>query len=66
LRVLGAFDFDVVGVLARLSGALAAAGVPLLACSTFDTDYLLVHAPDRDRAADALRRAGIAVELRPQ
>lgn len=64
LRVLGTFEFDVVGVLARLSGALAAAGVPLLACSTFDTDYLLVHAADREHAAAALRARGIAVELR--
>jgi hypothetical protein len=63
LRVVGTFDFEVVGVMSRLSGALAGAGVPLLACSTFDTDYLLVHAPDLDRAADALRASDIEVEL---
>jgi hypothetical protein len=63
LRVLGTFGFEVVGVMARLSGALAAAGVPLLACSTFDTDYLLVHAPDLERAAAALRESDIEVEL---
>lgn len=66
LRVLGTFGFEVVGVMSRLSGALAAGGVPLLACSTFDTDYLLVQASDLGRAAVALRGAGVAVELLPE
>jgi hypothetical protein len=61
--VVGTFDFGVVGVLARLASALAADGVPLMAISTFDTDYLLVHAPDLGRAAAALRGAGVLVEL---
>ena len=61
----GTFDFGVVGVLARLAGALAGAGVPLLACCTFDTDYLLVHEPDLERAAAALRTAGVVVTLQP-
>jgi uncharacterized protein len=66
LRVLGTFGFEVVGVMSRLSGALAAGGVPLLACSTFDTDYLLVQASDLGRAAAALRGTGVAVELSTQ
>jgi hypothetical protein len=66
LRVVGTFDLGVVGVLARLSSALAAAGVPLMAISTFDTDYLLVHAPDLGRAAAALRNAGVSVEMEPE
>jgi uncharacterized protein len=63
LRVAGTFDFGVVGLLARLAGALAAAGVPILAIATFDTDYLLVKAADLERAAAALRDAGVCVEL---
>ena len=41
LRVAGAMDFSVVGVLACLTAPLAEAGVALFALSTFDTDYLL-------------------------
>ena len=63
LRVAGAFDFGVVGLLARLAGTLAAAGVPILAIATFDTDYLLVKAADLERAAAALRASGVDVEL---
>jgi hypothetical protein len=44
--------------MAALSGALAAAGVPLFALSTFDTDHLLVKDDDLARAVHALRDAG--------
>ena len=50
-RVAGPMAFTLVGVLARLTGTLAAAGIPLFAVSTFDTDYVLVKA---DRLSDAL------------
>jgi hypothetical protein len=52
--------FDVVGVLASLAAPLAAAGIPILALSTFETDVLLVR--DLDGAVAALREAGFAVE----
>jgi len=61
LVVDGSLDFALVGILARLSGALASAGVSLFALSTFDTDVLLVRDADLDRSVDALRAAGIAV-----
>ena len=44
------------------SGALAAGGIGLFAVSTFDTDYILVKAPDLPRALAALRAAGAAAE----
>lgn len=50
-RVAGSMPFALVGVLARLTGTLAARGVAVFAVSTFDTDYVLVKA---DRLADAL------------
>jgi hypothetical protein len=59
LRVVGPLAFDAVGVLAALSGALAAAEVPLLVISTFDTDVLLVREAHLDRARRALRAAAI-------
>ncbi len=55
LRVSGTLDFGLVGILSRLAGALADAGVPLFAVSTYDTDILLVKAKDKGRAVEALR-----------
>ena len=54
LRVAGTLDMMSVGVLAGLTGALAAAEVPVLAVSTFDTDILLVKSSHVGRAVEAL------------
>lgn len=58
LKVAGPLDFDAVGILARLSAALAEARVPVFVVSSYDTDYLLVRDAHLGTAADALRRAG--------
>lgn len=42
----------------RLTAPIAKAGISILAFARFDTDYLLVRAPDLDRALAALRAAG--------
>jgi len=47
--------WGVVGFLARVTGALAAARVAVLAASTFDRDHLLVRSADLARARTALR-----------
>lgn len=65
LVVAGPLDVDLVGVLAGLTAALAAAGVSVFALSTFDTDYLLVRARDLERAVAALRQAGRRVDAAP-
>jgi hypothetical protein len=53
---------DLVGFMAVLSGALASAGVPLLAVSGFTRDHLLVREADLERAeaciAELVARAG--------
>ncbi|NNF44192.1 MAG: ACT domain-containing protein [Phycisphaerales bacterium] len=54
VRVVGPLSFDMVGVLARVSGALAAAGVPLCAVSTYDTDVFLFKADYASRVVSAL------------
>ncbi len=54
MRIVGTLDFSAVGVLAKLSGALAGAGVGVLAISTYETDILLVKSADAQRAARAL------------
>jgi hypothetical protein len=58
LEVHGPFDFAVTGVIAVLSGALAAARVSVLPIATFDTDYLLVPSSQLERAVEALSSAG--------
>lgn len=58
LVVAGPLDFSLTGILAALRASLAAAGIPLFAISTYDTDYLMVKAENVDRAVAALRGAG--------
>ena len=58
---MGPLDFALTGILARLTAPLAAAGVPVFALSTFDTDYLLVREADAGRAVTAWLQAGIDV-----
>jgi hypothetical protein len=58
LQVQGPLDMALTGVLYALSAPLAAAGVPIFALSTYDTDYLLVREGDLARAIAALERAG--------
>ena len=65
LQVEGPLDFGMTGVLAELSGALAAADISLFALSTYDTDYLLVRAADLDRAVEVLRARGHQINPQP-
>jgi hypothetical protein len=58
LTVRGPLEFTLTGIMASLAGSLAAAGVPLFAVSTFDTDHILVKETDLERAVLALREAG--------
>ena len=58
LRVRGPLAFEVVGVVASVSTALANEGVPIFVISTFDTDYVLVKEQSLERAISALRLAG--------
>jgi len=57
-RVRGPLPFDAVGVLAGLAEPLRTARIPLLAVSTFETDYVFV------RDADGARRAWAASGIR--
>jgi hypothetical protein len=58
LAVRGPLDFSLVGVVADLSRALAAASVSILVVSTYDTDYLFVRDAHLTRAVAALRDQG--------
>jgi hypothetical protein len=54
----GPFPFGLTGILASVIDPLAAAGVPIFAVATFDTDYVLVKEEHAARALEALRAAG--------
>jgi hypothetical protein len=58
LEVAGPLDFAMVGVASALTAPLADVDVSVLVVSTFDTDYLLVHAAALDKAVASLRAAG--------
>ena len=61
LVVRGPLDFSLVGIVASLAGALAAAAISIFVVSTHDTDYLFVRDADLDRAVAVLREAGHTV-----
>ncbi len=61
LEVAGPLDFAMIGVMSSLTAPLSAVDVSVFVLSTFDTDYLLVHAASLERAVGALRNAGHAV-----
>jgi len=61
LRVAGPLDFSMVGVIATLTAALAAANISVFTISTFNTDYLLVKESNLDAAIKTLRAAGHTV-----
>jgi hypothetical protein len=62
IEVAGPLDFAMVGVLADLTRPLADVSVSVFVISTYDTDYLMVHAGALERAVEALRAAGHHVE----
>tara|TARA_Y100000746_G_C15454293_1_gene428602 strand:- start:1330 stop:1713 length:384 start_codon:yes stop_codon:yes gene_type:complete len=44
IQLVGEFDLEIKGVWARITSIVAEAGSPVLAITTFDTDYFLVKA----------------------
>jgi uncharacterized protein len=61
LKIAGPLDFSLVGVMASVAQTLARAEVPILAISTFDTDYIFFEELYVDRAIEALERDGHVV-----
>lgn len=54
--------FSLVGFFAKVSGALAAAGISILAFSSYSTDHVFVKDRDLDRAVKALCKLGLSVD----
>lgn len=61
LEVLGPLGFSMTGILANISGVLAANQISIFAISTFDTDYILIKKENISLAIDALRHDGYKV-----
>jgi hypothetical protein len=60
-KVRGPLPFNLVGIIAGLSGTIANAGISIFALSTFETDYVMVKRVDLGRAERALRQAGYPI-----
>lgn len=60
-RVEGTLAFNLVGILSRLTGILAAKGISVFAVSTYDTDYVLVKEAMEEVTREALRESGYTV-----
>jgi len=57
-RIEGTLDFSLVGILAKVSSALADHGISIFAISTYNTDYVLTKAENLDKAAGVLQSQG--------
>lgn len=62
IEFLGPFDFGVTGILVQVTEPLAHAGVPIVALSTFGTDYILIKHEKRAVAFDTLHKAGHIID----
>ena len=63
LAVRGPLDFSLIGIVARLAGALAEAAISIFVVSTYDTDHLFVRDADLARAIVALRDLGHTIAI---
>ena len=63
IKVSGALDFSLTGILADISAVLAGAEISIFAISTFDTDYILIKSQDLPSAGKALLASGYTLSL---
>ena len=61
LAIDSELDFSLIGIMAKISDALANKGVALFAVSTYDTDHVLVKSDMLNVAIIALEEAGFEV-----
>jgi hypothetical protein len=58
LKLIGQFDFSVVGILADITRVLSEAGISIVALSTYDTDYIMVKTTKVHQAKKVLIEVG--------
>jgi len=52
---------DVVGVTAKISGALAKEGISIMPIAAFSKDHFLIKDKDLDKAVKVLEKIGVSV-----
>jgi len=57
----GVLDFSMVGVIAKISHALAKAEISLFVVSTYNTDYVLLKADDFELGMEVLAQKGYKI-----
>jgi hypothetical protein len=62
LKIVGVLDFSMVGVLAKISGVLAVAGISIFAVSTYNTDYVLMKDECFEKGIQVLVDSGYTVK----
>lgn len=63
LKVEGPLDFSLIGILSKISSALAVAGISIFAVSTYDTDYILVKEEKIESAIETLIKEGYIINI---
>ena len=63
LYIEGPIPFNLTGVVAGLTTAVAAQGLPVFVLSTFDSDLLLLRGDSLDRSLQALSDKGYVIQL---
>jgi uncharacterized protein len=62
LKLHGPFAFELTGILLRVAGPLAQAGITILPIATYETDYVLVKEERLETAVAVLQQAGHVVQ----
>lgn len=61
-RIQGILDFSLIGILSKISAALADNQIGIFAISTFHTDYILVKAENHEKALNVLSGQGYDIK----
>lgn len=61
VRVCGALDFSLTGILYKIAGVFAAQQIPIFALSTYNTDYILFKEEYLEKAVCALKANGYEI-----
>ena len=62
MRICGQLDFSLIGILAKVSTALADKKIGIFVVSTYNTDYIFVKRDKLNDAVDALCEMGCEIE----
>ena len=61
-RIQGVLDFSLIGILAEISGVLAAQQIGIFAISTYNTDYILTKTENYENALRLLEAEGYTIQ----